>query len=277
MNKKFDFKSIESILFQNAYLTYEDYLVLTEQKLKIPGIYYFLKFYIIEILPTERFPDKFQNLIVILNSASKAEKILNESYNYPDKSEFISLNEIIVKYGKIPRNIVNFDNRNVYELIEGYELKKIIYRFFQNKGKVFSIEKSRKIYDKLEINISSYLLDKGILRRGLSEDLPKVLNHKTKDELIEIIEENKIKHDLGNKLYSSSKRNIIKSIEDNKLISQINYQEYFYFLNFYFQELKEWIVKEELFFKVFCFFHDEVENIFIGADTLVKELIKIKE
>jgi hypothetical protein len=212
-----------------------------------------------------------------LKDINYAERLLDKTYKFQGEAIELTLYQIIKKYGKIPNRIIDVKQQDVFTLLENYQSKKFIYRFFQNQGKVFFSESMKNIQEHQFKHIAYLLFEKGILRKGVSFDLPEILNFKTKKEIINIIESNDIKHSLGANYLNKTKELIIQSIVKNYQMQELDLPAYFYFLSDKYQDFKEWIEKEEIYFKVFCFLNRRIQVAYIGLDDLMKDLIRIDE
>lgn len=264
-----DFLSEESELRVN------DYKQLKYENGEYPHTYYQLKFYLINSLKLGQFPKQHRESASQIKQFTSAEKLLDQIVYLPKSSNPITLYEAISRYGKIPNRVIIRDSRDIFQLVDHYESAKFIYRFYQNQGIVYYSESMTPIYESSFDKIAPKLVEDGVLRRGEEKDLTRVLNIKTMKQLVALIRENQIINDSESK--NSSKQELIEKIAKTIAIKELGIPQYFYFLSDSFQALKNWIFREEIYFKVFCMLHQEIEVAHIGMDSIIKELIKIDD
>jgi hypothetical protein len=258
---------------ENSDLNISDYKLMFDFTSKYPSPYYYLKFYIINKLQIINFPPKFSEQAEFIKKTITAHNILNKTIKIPGLLFDISIYEAIKIHKILPNNLI--DNYIVSDLIDYYEYYNFLYRFFQNKGKVFYSDSIKHLNFKNSSEIAMNLSQLKVLRKGNKEEIELLLTYLSKENLLKIFEQ----HELNiNTLNSScSKKNIIHQLSKNKEIENIEIYKYFYLLDDDYQEFKYWIEKEEVYFKVFCFLNVDISLAYLGFYDVMKDLKKLND
>lgn len=231
---------------------------------------------LLRYVPSAKFPFEYQFLV-------EEFKVLIESYEYLNEGITVdyvdyTLRDYMEKFGKMPSGRLTRRTKQLSQIVAEYDQFYFLHRFFHNQGQVFISESSKIYWSKKYIQRAApNLIAKGILRRGTKDELPKVLTFKTKKELIQILEN--IGFHKGNldKLKKKRKAEIIDVLIKSPGVNDLNLPHYFYFLSDQYQEFKEWLEREVLFFQLLAFLRDDVNSSYLHFHELMKDFNRFGE
>lgn len=247
----------------------------------------FIKYRIIQNLPTATFPEEFyfevnelKKLLESWNFLSRRinEEIIIEEYGFKKKVQ-PTLYDIITRFERFPAHkYISQKTIDLRKEIENcYKLSRLA-RFFINKGRVFdsnlSVSNNGKIqqYKSSFLDCYDLLEQDGILRKANENEIHLILNFMTKKEiLIAIDKTKKYKIEQFSRLM---KKEIIKVIKDDPEIREIKLFENFYLLNDNYQELKNWLRKVQDYYGVYYLLQEESDiSALLGIEPIMKDLI----
>ncbi len=284
---------VKTFLPVNLALSVDDYSTI-KKAFSNEGANGCLRAYIINCLPIKSIPSQYQEQAFIINDFLKSREFLNTIietdgvhpiFGTPIKEQ-ITLYDLIIKHNKFPAHkYISTEQIDIPSEIEKFHKSWALNRFFINQGKVFyseALESISKLPQFTPYNAHSLknyyplLLQQNILRQANENDLPDILRFKTKKQLIDVlIKLNCFDLPKIKKLQSSSKPQIIEVIKDKDEIRNIELQNYFYFLSEPYQQYKEWIVLQEVYYRVYDLFDSEVDFFWLSLHTIMKDLMKI--
>lgn len=285
-SKLADLYDIEEFLLPNLDLTKANFESIYDFGKSSPSAYLYLKFYLIEKLDISAFPDIFHEQVGIFKNYIKSSRILTQEDKFYTIHIIVEnkIREVVIK--RSIKDLIEFHNlfpirkwlgeesKDIFELFDDFYKYRALHRFFINRGEVFYSDSMTLINDN---RLSVYypdLVEKNILRRGREEDLIKILNYKSKNELIEVLNRKSLPGiSMMNDLKNDSKSDIRKILAQMPILKDLHIEEYFYFLSDPYQKFKYWIELEELNFKIFCLYNGRIESSFISMDSIMKDLI----
>jgi hypothetical protein len=252
------------------------------------------KAFIINFVPIKSVPSQHQEQAGVLHNLLKSRALLN-SMNDIEALDPISggtirkqftLYDLITKHNKFPAHkYIPAEQINILNEIDNFHKTWALERFFINQGSVFwgdaieSVSKTSYFTPYNPHSLKVYypmLLRENILREATETDVSVLLGFKTKKQLQDII----LKLDCFDSktvksLRTKGKQEIIAALKDKKEIKEVELQNYFYFLSDPYQQYKEWLVLQEVYYRVFELFDHELDFFWLSLDTLMKDLIQI--
>lgn len=247
------------------------------------------KFDIIANLPINYFPKNNYNSVETIKKFCESERLL--SVQVDEKVETTSIYglpiidrptiyDLITKYQKFPAHkYLSKKSIDIRKEVTNATKLRALERFFTNLGQVYYshlLESLSKPSEFGESNAHSYthiyenLVADKILRKGVKSDLPLLLNYKTKEQLINIIEN----RNQNLKVNNLSKKKLIELLLKEPELYEIELHNQFFLLNYDYQNLKMWIQKENVYRKLFSILTDELELSYILIPDVLKELIE---
>ena len=251
-----------------------------------------LRLFILDHIPVSCIPNEYYKEAYSLHSIVSCFEALSMN---PEDSQltlengyrtflYNSLYEMIMVGGMTPS--VKFMEAlpvdDVAGAIKAFQEGLLLYRFFDNLGRVFFDESMklanlrRVAYLKEDIPLSYFylILEKdNILRRARADELELVISTRTKAIILEALD--KIGVTGINK--TATKKQLIKELLDKPNMIHKDVMDTFFTLSDNFQEFKEWMLDQVAYFKLFRLFFEPVRTAMYHFPTVMKELIRNNE
>ena len=280
INKLSDVFSVQSIIPKSLYLSTDDY------KMIFAGRGNLIRSFIFGVFPEFSIPRKHREQLLKLHEIISDYELLcrNPSDDINVNVMVTSLYELITVYNKMPSEqyLVEF-NHDLDVTVDNFHRYKVLYRFFENKGRVYWSESLENGVSPLYIkhkngyinNVTVYeaLAKEKILRLSRPEESESILNYKLQKQLVEII--SRLKNLNPVNLARLNKRELIALLIDTKEFKEIGLHQYFYVLNDGYQECKEWLVKEYNYYRIYWLFNQSLRGSAKDYANVLREIISM--
>ncbi len=216
-------------------------------------------FRLLHAIETKRFPSNLWDQVLRIKEYCEAENRMSVGFDWVDEHgpRVISLYQLVVFHGKLPKRLLDSEQRDLKtDLLQVSKLNHLV-RFFRNKGRVFEcqIEDPSKptissIPDNLLTGVDVYaeLTHDDVLQRATSDDLGFVLGYLTKAKMIAGLL-SLGKHD-ERKLKAMNKSQLSVLLTDEKEIRDTRLWESFYVLTKEYQALKDWYAVQKVYMEM---------------------------
>lgn len=245
-----------------------------------------IRSFILDYIPVNEIPNNLLNSALYLNTLVTCFELLCNSPEeyFEDYDTFLydSIYEMVTNTGIVlPETLLNhLEVESTGHALANFHKYQVLYRFFNNKGKVYYSEQMKllrlKGFNLLgnEISYTPYYLileKEKVLRRAQFAELQEIMATKTKNELLEILSKYK---DIT-RYKSLDKKQLIQKILDSTVPLPTEIFKAFFTLTDDYQAFKTWLHNEKPYFRLYVLMNNPIAQALRDCGSIMKDLIAI--